>query len=155
MGTEAEKRFEALFKKRHPNVEIKHSTLNQDKCEHWDYMLSNPTTKAMVEVKGRKRKNRWDSEFTTDILLETRGVSGKWGWLYGKATYMAFEYELGWILVLRKELVELCHEKTGYEKKDMLVSKSGHVQELYKLCNRRGNQDVTTLITLEDLETIE
>lgn len=100
-----------------------------------------------VDVKSRKRKSRKDDKAQDEwIWVEFKNVQGNDGWLYGKADYIAFERENDFILVDRRELVEMC---------EILVNLSGNVKSAnkahYRGYQRQGRKDLIAMIKFSDI----
>ena len=92
----------------------------QNMKEHWDVQGMFKDRVYRFDVKGMKKKNRWDNNFQDDIAwVEGTNVRGEPGWVKGKADYIVFERNKYWLLVDRQELfdhvVNKLQEK-GYEK---------------------------------------
>lgn len=80
-----------------------------DMYDHIDVYLINEVTKASVDVKNWKRKNRHDENFQDeDVFIEFRNVGGYKGWIYGKADLIAFRRKQGFMLVVREKLLKYC-----------------------------------------------
>lgn len=82
---------------------------NQDRDEHWDRgLIDEDGNKTLFDVKGIKRF--WIDNFEEKKLsdqyhtIELLAVDGVLGWSYGKADYIAFEFEDKFICVNRKKL---------------------------------------------------
>jgi hypothetical protein len=95
--------------------------------EHWDVkgVFKNKTYR--FDVKGMKKKNRWDNNFQDD--------------------YIVFERNKYWLIVDRQELlnhvVNRLKEK-GYEKG----------KGIYQVYQRDGRQDKITMVPYEDIEKL-
>ena len=103
--------------------------------EHWD-------------VKGMKKRNRWDNNSQDDIAwVEGTNVRGEPGWVKGKADYIVFERNKYWLLVDRQELLNYVVDKLkekGYEKG----------KGVYKIYQREGRLDKITMVPYEDIEKL-
>ena len=100
------------------------------------------------DVKGMKKKNRWDNNFQDDIAwVEGTNVRGEPGWVKGKADYIVFERNKYWLVVDRQELfdhvVNKLQEK-GYEKG----------KGIYQVYQREGRLDKITMVPYEDIEKL-
>lgn len=69
------------------------------------------------------------------------------GWLYGKADYIAFETLTNWLVVRRKDIINLIDLKVV----DRTISKS---KDFYTCYQRDGRQDIIVKIPTSDLEKI-
>lgn len=130
-GKKREDEFAKFFDK------VTKSTKQQDIKEHWDLNIK-------FDVKMLKRVNR-NGEYDENIhWIEIQNVKGNKGWLYGKADYFAFETEDYWAVVEKKALQnivkEKCTDKKIYDQK-----------YLYKFYNRKGRNDIITMIKTLDL----
>lgn len=125
--------------------EVSFSTSQQDMSEHWDVKLVNKGKTVLTDVKAMKKRNREDSTPDETIhYIELFNVSGKKGWLYGKADCFAFETTDQYIVVEKKPLQDFIAEKC----KDKIHSNK---PELYKLYKREGRNDLIVLVETNDL----
>jgi len=98
-----------------------------------------------VDVKGLKRVNMKDSNVNPDIhWIEFQNVIGKKGWLYGRASHIAFELVDTYLLIEREVLYKFCKEK-------IVDRKIKDTKGLYTLYRRKGRQDVISLVLTKDL----
>ena len=103
MGNVAETRFIACMKAH--DIKCEKSNRNQDRLEHWDFKIKG---EYRIEVKSRKKWSRGATNPCDDIVyVEFRGITGKAGWLYGKADFIAFERPEGFMVIKRTDLVTL------------------------------------------------
>ena len=124
------------------------ATREEDMFEHWDVkgILDNELLK--FDVKGMKKKNRWDNKLQDDIAwVEGTNVRGKPGWVKGKADYIVFERLDYWLLVWREDLLNLVNLKL----KENNFQKGKGVYQIYQ---RDGRQDKITMVPFEDMEKI-
>lgn len=112
-------------------------TVKQDMFEHWDVDVDG----LKFEVKGRKRVNRNDKEFTDDIHVEIINVNGDKGWIQGLANTIALEREKDFLLVSRRALYKLVVKKL----------KNEYGKGYYQKHSRPGRRDLVTLIPLADV----
>jgi hypothetical protein len=125
---------------------VKDATRNQQ-LSHIDFFLEDKNKKIYTfDVKARKKVSRTDSS-TEDSLIwvEFKNVMGANGWLYGAADYIAFEREIDFLIIDRKNLVTLC-ERIVQNKK---VNSSKDA--LYAKYTRTGRKDEISLIKMEDI----
>jgi hypothetical protein len=95
-----------------------------------------------VDVKG--------NNLPDEIWVEFKNVRGEPGWVFGEATYIAFDIpELhGFALVERQELQNYCHQNVDFSG---LVAK----QDAYKRCyQRKDREDLITKLILQDLQEL-
>lgn len=114
------------------------STSDQDRIEHWDWMLIKKG-RFKVEVKAMKKANGSppQDKFT---WIELQGITGYPGWIYGKADVVAFQERKWFRNVKRVALVRI-------------------VEEYMKIANpliytRRGRQDKAILMPTATLDFI-
>lgn len=126
---------------------IKKSTENQDMKDHYDLILTKDNIEYLVDVKAMKRLRRSDTFPNENIhYVELKNVLGQLGWLYGKATHIAFELNDYFVMVDISDLQALIARKV----KKVLVSQP----TLYELYQREGRNDVITLVKTIDLMAI-
>ena len=76
---------------------------------HVDFLLEKDGKFWKIDCKAKKKLDRSSKNYTDEFCwIEFVNVQGNPGWLYGKADYIAFQREYGFMLVSRKELSELC-----------------------------------------------
>lgn len=107
LGDNAEARFVRIAGKK--GWKVKKSSRHDDRINHIDYYLTGRDKDGSdftfsVEVKSRKALRRGQPVQDKWLYLEFKGIEGHDGWLYGKATFIAFEVEDGFILVNRAKL---------------------------------------------------
>ena len=105
-GDAAEAQFVEWVKTKH-GCSILKSKVMDDMRGHFDYVLTSAEGKqAAVDVKAMKRSARGDSEATDDIIwVELHGAHARnSGWLFGKATHIAFQTHDSWLIVPREAL---------------------------------------------------
>lgn len=118
--------------------------------EHIDFLFWKDTKEFSVDVKALKKISRWDKEVNPDIIwVEFKNVRGNDGWLYGKATYIAFELVDEFIVVQTTDLAKLCEKLVDKKKR---VSKAKDA--LYSLYTRKGQKDEISIIKLSDVQTL-
>lgn len=150
---------ECLFadKMKKLNIEVEDSLIYENKYLHYDFKTKKNDKIVLVDVKGLKHKKRYDDEYTTDILIEFVGISGKAGWLYGKADYIAFQLldnklNDNFLIVSRIKLMEtvtkeiFTRDLTVYENDDEIIN--------YNLYNRKKRLDLFAWFPLEIIKKI-
>lgn len=111
----------------------------EDAKEHWDFKIGD----ARVDVKAAKRLSRTDASPNFQFIwVELKNVAGDPGWLYGKAEFIAFEFERYWVFVRREALAEFVEENVVREPSEF---------PLYKVKTRPGRKDEITLVRAEDI----
>ena len=135
---------------------IEPSSSEDDIQNHVDFWWTpNGTTASLgVDVKGLKKIRRNDFRINdVDTWIETMNVLGKPGWVYGKATYIAFR-RIGKVLFVRREI--LANYIEGKIARKPLV---GRNPMCCYIPYRRANSfpprlDIITLVPLDDIEAI-
>lgn len=138
---------EALFK-RSAEAEgwrVEDATLQQDIHDHTDFIIE----WVGVPELHHKRVVGDGAKFTVDVKaqgrdqyvwVEIRNVNGDAGWLYGKAYFIAFQRENGFLMVSREKLQKWIEENVTREyvtnKKDALM----------KVYTRKGRKDMITKV---------
>ena len=106
---------------------------------------------SKFDVKGMKRKNRWDPNTQDECAwVEGTNVHGDIGWIKGRANYIVFERGEYWLAVNRQELWDFVSEKL---KKNSYPAgkKPYHVYDRSKY----GKKDKITLVPFKDIETLK
>jgi len=118
-----------------------------EQFKHIDYHSSFGT----IDVKAKKRLNRGDGKEQDEFIwLEFKNVQGKAGWLCGNTDVIAFERDNDFVLVKRKDLLELALKICDIKH---IVNKS--TQALYKGYRRKGRRDLISLIKMSDILKID
>lgn len=142
-GNNAENSFVKILKEKNC---FEREATKQEQFDHIDYFAKKNGTRISFDVKARKKKSRNDSNVDDNLVwVEFKNVSGKNGWLYGKARCIAFERESDFVLVERSSLLNFCERKV--EKKKALFSKDA----LYKQYTRDGRKDLLSIVRMEDI----
>lgn len=102
-----------------------------------------------IDVKALKKTSRGDNCANENIhWIELRNVTGKKGWVFGDADYIAFELEDYWVLVTPKKIIKLLEQKvTNFD----IVNDSSL---LYRYYQRSGREDIIVKIKTIDLLVI-
>jgi hypothetical protein len=150
-GELSEDRFELTIPEYRWNY--RKATEDENKYQHWDFLLYWNLRGFRTEVKGMKRINRWDEDVQDKWLwIELHGIGEhNKGWLFGaESEILAFEIRSGFVLVYRKHLIELIRGLVNLNK---LVSNPEDAK--YCTYNRKNRSDLLTLIATADLKKIE
>ena len=140
-GGVAEKRFSRAALKK--DLIIKKSTRKEDRRDHVDFWIEYDGKEFGVDVKG--------NNLPDEMWCEFKNVIGNPGWMYGKAHYIAFDMpeEGGFVVVRRMDLVSFCEENVS----DVFVKNKTEAH--LKKYMRDGNEDVITIIKLNDIRGLE
>lgn len=140
-GKKAGKKIEDLFASLFSNA--KRSKIEDDIYEHWDLSIE-----YKVDVKAMKRIHRGGDLNENIHWIELYGITGKPGWIAGKADFFAFETEDYFIVVDKLKLQEFI--KT-LDLKDSNGFKITDKKELYKPYRRKDRKDLMVLVKTLDL----
>jgi len=155
IGQKGEDLFVKTIKKI-KHIKIKEADFSQQVNDHIDYTLIGNDYEITVDVKAMKRTGRWDGDPQDKIIwLEMKSVSGRKGWLFGKADTICFQCEDGFLFVERKKLAKLCEKLVGFSEKEMTLENSKSKKGMYTLYTRKGLKDIVTMITKKDVMSIE
>lgn len=145
-GHAAEKTFGMLVQSK--GYILQEATKEQNMKSHIDYFLEGKDKTVSVDVKARKRTSRKDKKFNDEwIWLEIKNVTGRDGWLYGKADFIVFEREQDFVLCPRKSLVELVNETVRFD----LSFVENAFQAKYRIYQRKGRRDQITQVKMQDI----
>ena len=102
-------------------------------------------------MKAMKRIQRSDNDVQDEwTWIELHGVRPHDdGWLHGEAKIIAFETRESFILVKRKDLIDLVHKYVNF---DTLVEYARDAK--YSVYQRKGRADKITLIETEKIREI-
>ena len=142
-GKQSEYRFSEAIESM--GMVCRKSSRNDDIYNHIDFYIEDSMTNdviASVDVKG--------GNFMHTIWVELKNVRGDEGWLYGKASFIAFEIpEIGgFSCVLTKHLREYVEQNVS----DEFTTKDKAHKKLY---TRKDRDDVITSLTIDDLKEIK
>ena len=139
-GQGVEAMFARLLNKR--TTDVRAADL-KEQFSHVDYF----SDFGKIDVKARKRVARKDTDVQDDLVwLEFKNVQGKFGWLYGKADWIAFERDEDFVLVKRHDLA-LMAEKLCDVGDRVAVGKDA----LYKGYQRSGRKDLLSIVKMSDI----
>lgn len=105
-GRDAEGRFRRLMTGK--GWKVSNANRFQNIYEHWDLRCCKGNQSLTVDVKCRKKIKRSD-EYPQDerFWVEFINVNGDNGWLVGKADFIAFEVEHGFVVIPRSKVFSL------------------------------------------------
>lgn len=137
--------FKSIAKRR--GYKVTDSTKTQDIYDHVDLFIEKESLRISFDVKAMKKISRKDSSSQDELIyVEFKNVRGNPGWLYGKATCIAFETQDSFILVERKGLVKFCEENVDFKSFANRASDC-----LYKLYRREGRKDLISMVELNKI----
>ena len=133
--------------------EVEKASAKEDRFDHIDFWWDSPRKGRIgIDVKGIKKNKRSDSTQDDTInWLELQGVSGKPGWLYGKAEYIAFRTFSKIIFVNREKLLSFALEKVKNKETVYDTPKECYVPYKRK---KWGRDDLAFKALTSDLEEI-
>jgi hypothetical protein len=125
--------------------QVWHASQHDDIINHIDVFWSNGNKEYSFDVKGARKKSRYDSDVSYKTTwLEIQNVNGQCGSLLGNQDYIAFELEDQWAIVNRKQLlfalINKLDDKTLY---------TSNPNEDFKLYQRSGRQDIIVRVPYE------
>ena len=102
------------------------------------------------DVKAAKKENRTDSNPNYNIhWIELRNVNGKKGWIFGEASFIAFELQDSWLCIPRKNIISSLVKKIDFTV--FTTSK----EEMYKVYRRKFRKDAIVKVPVSFLNSIE
>lgn len=147
-GKRAEDLFRDLAEKRGYTVQI---SSREQQFNHIDFILEKGGQKWKIDVKGAKKLSRKnDDPCFKHIWIEKKNCRGQNGWILGESSHIAFELENEFVIVSRKDLLELVEKLCNFDK---IVTQSK--KALYCGYRRFGRQDLLSLIKTTDLYQIK
>jgi hypothetical protein len=139
-GFTAEDNFVSLMEKK---FRVVPSSRMDNMTKHIDFYVYDQNEKYFtVDVKARKKYAKDDRE----IWVEFKNEVGKAGWLYGKATVIAFEREKDFVIVSREKLKNLCEQLVDLNKKT-----TNKFDCLYKSYSKENRNDIISKVLFEDI----
>lgn len=132
---------------------VERSTQSEDRYDHIDFWWDSPKKGRIgIDVKGIKRNSRGDEKQDDSIQwLELQGITGKPGWLYGKAEYIAFRTFSKIIFVKREKLLSFALECVKGKETVYDTPKECYVPYKRK---KWGRDDLSFKVYTSDLENI-
>jgi len=142
-GNDAARRFVDAC--RSIGYQTRKSTREEDMYDHIDYWvkrrgLKGEVIESSVDVKGCNHPEC--------IWIEFKNVAGDNGWLYGRANYIAFEWDDHFRLVRLIDLQVKVHDLT---KKAKYVNHKSKALYNYYDRSKWGNKDLLTQVTAMDI----
>lgn len=127
------------------------ATIQEDRRDHIDFHCLLPDGEHLdVDVKGLRKHSRTDSHFDDTIAwVEFKNVKGDVGWLYGKASHIAFVTNTQVIFIKRSLLAAFAEKKMGNKE---IVHSLPH--DCYVPYQRQGRQDIIMKVLISDLSEI-
>ena len=108
----------------------------QMQFSHVDFILEKDGNQWKFECKGRKKIRRADEDFADEFCwVEFRRTDGKSGWLFGSADQIAIEQKDEFIIIARKDLLNLAEKLVDRTKTVDKAFKAHNVS--YRRFNRR------------------
>lgn len=142
IGSKTEKMFEDACNK--IGYKCRKTDDKTDIYSHIDFWVTKENgVETSVDVKGGNHPEC--------VWVEFKNVLGENGWLYGKASYIAFDMpeEQGFIVVSRSQLLEYCEINVEH----VFVDKNNATRKLYTR-SKYGRKDVISRLELEDLKKL-
>jgi len=147
-GFSAEVIFKQLAEEKGYAVRV---ACREEQFSHVDFVLNKDNKEWRVDVKGAKKISRTNEKPCFEhTWIEKKNCRGQNGWILGESSHIAFELENEFIIVSRKDLLELVEKLCDFNK---LVTQSK--KALYCGYRRFGRQDLLTLIKTTDLYQIK
>tara|TARA_R110002020_G_scaffold401255_3_gene611479 strand:+ start:630 stop:1124 length:495 start_codon:yes stop_codon:yes gene_type:complete len=147
-GLSVEKKFEKWCIKRGNRVYEPPTQVNIE--DHIDVIIYNKKDERhTADIKSRKRISRSGDKQSAWTWVEFTNVMGKVGWLYGKADYVIFEMDEGWLFVKLEKLKNLSEKLVDTE---TIVDTARAAK--YKLYQRAGRKDRISLIEIDEIKKI-
>lgn len=146
----ADEKFVANLLKENKGGTVMVSSEEDDIHNHVDLWWTpvNSAQRIGIDVKGLKKISRTDSRVNNvDTWIETMNVQGNPGWVYGKATYIAFRRIGKVVFVARNVLARFIQDKIVG--KPIVGRNPKHCYVPYRRANRL---DIVTLVPLDDIE---
>ncbi len=141
--SEAGASAEAIFQSSLAKYMQSHGTDFGGQISHQDFLSDHGSfdIKAMKKISRECEKPQHEY-----VWIEFKNVAGNYGWLYGKADYIAFERPEDFVVVRRSGLVKLCEKLVDPD----TTVKTPH-EALYKMYQRQNRKDLLSLIKMSDL----
>ena len=132
------------------------SSEDDDIYNHIDFWWTPPNSSQRIgiDVKGFKKIRRNDLRVNdTDTWIETMNVKGQPGWVYGKATYIAFRRTGKVVFVLREALAKFIESKIDGKPLERRNPMRCYIPYRRANCST-PRLDIITLVPLDDIEAL-
>jgi hypothetical protein len=147
-GTRAEQRFADICEAR--GLRIRMATKYENMVRHFDFVVTLKTGETRkIDVKAIKAPKRGERPDADILFVETRGVSGRTGWVFGDADLIAFEQPKGFFMVPRQALVKRVQRLMPICKRSSI---SGVPMTIY---GRRGRKDEVVVLSFKHIAGME
>ena len=147
-GLSVEEKFERWCVKRGNRVYAPPEKANIE--DHIDVIIYNKKDERhTADIKAEKRVSRGSRKQSSWTWVEFANVNGKAGWLYGKADYVIFELDKGWLFVKLERLKDLSEQLV-----DMNTIVKTPQAAKYKIYQREGRKDKISLIEIDEIKRI-
>jgi len=147
-GLSVERKFELWCRKRGNRVFDPPAQMNIE--DHIDFIIYNKKDERhTADIKAQKRINRGGDKQSSWTWVELSNVNGKPGWLFGKADYIIFELDDGWLFVKLNKLRKLVKELVDTS----IIVRRPH-EAKYKIYQRLGRKDKISLIEINEIKKI-
>ena len=147
-GLSVEQKFERWCVARGNRVYAPPEQVNIE--DHIDAIIYNKKDERhTADIKAQKKISRGGDKQSSWTWVEFTNVNGKVGWLYGKADYVIFELDQGWLFVKLERLKNLSERLVDM---DTVVKKSQDAK--YKIYQRAGRKDRISLIEIDEIKKI-
>lgn len=131
------------------------ATKLQDTKEHWDWKLTKDNKSHLIDIKGLKRINSQDDKSDDSLLcVEYDNVEGTTGWLRGKAEFIAFLVNEGFLFVSREDLLELSKKKIDWNRKPIESPRSKRPYRVYQR-SQWNRKDKFAYLRKEDVMSLQ
>lgn len=147
LGKEKETEFSQLLLSMFGG-EVTKASREDDMYNHIDIIWKYKGKEYSFDIKSAKKASRSDNIPNYEInWIELQNVRGNLGWLYGKADFIAFETSTDWLIVRRRDIINLIDLKVI----DRTISKS---KDFYTCYQRDGRQDIIVKVPTVDIYNI-
>ena len=144
------------------NYEVLDATEKQNIEDHIDKICINKSGKRFtVDVKKRKDFTKCLKRYPDAInwnILEFTNVSGKKGWLQGKADYIAFEIDDSFVFVPLPRLREFAYDTSIISPLRVEEDKEHYLltvcEAFHKIHRRKGQHDLITVVHNNELKQL-
>ena len=147
-GLSVERKFERWCIRRGNRVYSPPEKANIE--DHIDAIIYNKKDERhTADIKSQKRISRSSDKQSSWTWVEFTNVNGKAGWLYGKADYVIFELDKGWLFVKLEKVKELSEQLVDMD----TIVKTPQAAK-YKIYQRAGRKDRIALIEIDEIKRI-